>query len=175
MSYAKSSTACAGRVRAGAAWRVLPHDLPPWTIVYPQTQRWIRAGVFEAMNHDLRRLLRRWEDRDGDPSAAIIDSRTRQATPTSGWRAGLDGAKRRKGSRVPLLVDTLGHLLALHATAAQEDEREQSEAWCAAAQAATEASLELGSAAQGDTGPRAAAHGIKLEIVKLAEPKKGFV
>lgn len=166
-------------VRAGAAWRLLPHDLPPWTIVYQQTQRWIRAGVFEAMNHDLRRLLRHFEARNENPTAAIIDSRTLQSTPTSGWRAGYDGAKRRKGSRVHLLVDTIGHLLTLHATAANEDERAQVSALCAAAQAATQESLELVYADQGYTGPRAAeaaaAHGIELEIVKLAEAKKGFV
>jgi transposase len=45
-------------VRAGAAWRLLPHDLPPWSVVYQQTQRWIRAEVFTAMNHDLRQILR---------------------------------------------------------------------------------------------------------------------
>ena len=45
-------------VLAGAPWRMMPHDLPPWAIVYQQTQRWIKAGVFEAMVHDLRILLR---------------------------------------------------------------------------------------------------------------------
>lgn len=166
-------------VRAGAAWRLLPHDLPPWPVVYQQTQRWIRAGVFEAMNHDLRRLLRWHADRDENPTAAIIDSRTLQSTPTSGARAGFDGAKRRKGSRVHLLVDTLGHLLALHATAANEDERAQVAALCAAAQAATDDALEIVYADQGYTGPRAAVaaveHGIELELVKYPEAKQGFV
>lgn len=162
-------------VRAGAAWRLLPHDLPPWPVVYQQTQRWIRADVFEAMNHDLRRLLREYEGRAENPTAAIIDSRTLQSTPTSGWRVGFDGAKRRNGSSVHLLVDTLGHLLDLHATAANEDERDQVAALCAAAQAEMEESLELVYADQGHTGPRAAAHGIELEIVKLAEPRQGFV
>src|SRR5919202_3274908 len=45
-------------VRAGAPWRLLPNDLPPWHTVYRQTQRWIEAGVFEALVDDLRRLLR---------------------------------------------------------------------------------------------------------------------
>ena len=102
-----------------------------------------------------------------------------QATPTSGWRAGFDGAKRRNGSRVHLLVDTLGHLLALHVTAANEEERLQVSPLCAAAQAKTDNSRELVYADQGYTGPRAVAaaadHGIELEIVKLAEAKKGFV
>ena len=45
-------------VRGGISWRMVPNDLPPWEIVYQQTQRWIAAGVFEAMVHDLRELLR---------------------------------------------------------------------------------------------------------------------
>lgn len=45
-------------VRSGAEWRLLPHDLPPWHTVYQQTQRWLAAGVFEAIAQDLRRLLR---------------------------------------------------------------------------------------------------------------------
>ncbi len=45
-------------VRAGAPWRLMPNDLPPWEAVYQQTQRWLRAGVFEAIVHDLRELLR---------------------------------------------------------------------------------------------------------------------
>ena len=35
-------------VRAGAAWRLMPHDLPPWYTVYQQSHRWLKAGVFEA-------------------------------------------------------------------------------------------------------------------------------
>ena len=45
-------------VRTGAAWRMMPHDLPPWDTVYQQTQRWLKAGVFEAMVDDLRVVLR---------------------------------------------------------------------------------------------------------------------
>ena len=46
------------RCRAGAPWRMMPNDLAPWPIVYQQTQRWIKAGVFEAMVEDLRMILR---------------------------------------------------------------------------------------------------------------------
>ena len=85
-------------VRAGAPWRMLPHDyFPPWEAVYQQTQRWIDAGVFEAMVHDLRELLRLAQGRAPDPSAAVLDSRTLRSTPESGHRAGYDGAKRKKG------------------------------------------------------------------------------
>lgn len=50
-------------VRAGAPWRLMPNDLPPWEIVYQQTHRWINAGVFEAIVHDLREILRLAEGR----------------------------------------------------------------------------------------------------------------
>ena len=55
--------------------------------------------------------------RSAQPTAAIFDSRTLQSTPESGHRAGYDGDKRRKGSKMHLAVDTLGHLLALRVTA----------------------------------------------------------
>src|SRR6266536_663349 len=112
-------------VRTGAQWRMMPHDLPPWAAVYQQTQRWLKAGVFEAIVDDLRAILRLAQGRNEEPSAAIFDSRTLQSSPESGHRAGYDGAKRRKGSKVHLAVDTLGHLLALHVTPANEQDRAQ--------------------------------------------------
>src|SRR5690606_10852408 len=66
-------------VRCGTPWRMMPNDLPPWEVVYQQTQRWIAAGVFEAMVHDLRELLRMAQGRHPDPTAAIVDSRTLQS------------------------------------------------------------------------------------------------
>ena len=107
-------------VKTGNQWRFMPHDLPPWQAVYQQTQRWIRAGVFEIIVEDLRSLLREFAGRHAKPTAMILDSRTIQSTPESGGRAGYDGAKRRKGSKVHAAVDTLGHLLALHVTSADE-------------------------------------------------------
>src|SRR5205807_3415970 len=112
-------------VRTGAQWRMMPHDLPPWAAVYQQTQRWLKAGVFEAIVEDLRTVLRLAEGRNEEPSAAIFDSRTLQSSPESGHRAGYDGAKRRKGSKVHLAVDILWHLLALHVTPANEQDRAQ--------------------------------------------------
>src|SRR5690348_13377225 len=84
-------------VRTGAQWRMMPHDLPPWAAVYQQTQRWLKAEVFETMAADLRIVLRLAQGRKAQPSAAILDSRTLQASPESGHRAGYDGAKRRRG------------------------------------------------------------------------------
>lgn len=74
--------------RTGAAWRMLPHDFPPWAAVYQQTQRWLQAQVFEAIVEDLRVVLRVAQGRAGQPSAAILESRTFQASPESGHRAG---------------------------------------------------------------------------------------
>lgn len=103
-------------VRAGAAWRMLSHDLPPWQAVYQQTRRWLAAGVFEAMAHDLWMLLREAAERMPQPRAAILDSRTVRSTPTSG--TGWDGHKRTRGRKMHAAVDTLGHLFALVVTPA---------------------------------------------------------
>ncbi len=166
-------------VRAGAPWRMLPNDLPPWEAVYQQTQRWLQAGVFEAMVNDLRQLLRVAAGRKEQPSGAIFDSRTLQSSPESGARAGYDGAKRRKGSKVHVAVDTLGQLLALCVTPASEQDRAQVAALAAQVQTVTGQSVEVAFVDQGYTGeqPEAAAaeQGIRLEVVKLPEAKKGFV
>ena len=74
--------------RTGASWRMLPHDFPPWTAVYQQTQRWLKAEVFEAIVEDLRVVLRVAQGRAEQPSAVILDSRTLQSSPESGHRAG---------------------------------------------------------------------------------------
>jgi len=144
-------------VRAGASWRMLPHDLPPWPIVYQQTQRWLAAGVFDALVADLRRVLRLADGRAAEPTAAILDSRTLQSTPESGGRAGYDGAKRRKGSKVHLAVDTLGQFLALHVTPASAQDRAQVAALAVAVQEATGEHVELAYVDQGYTGDRPAA------------------
>jgi transposase len=166
-------------VRAGAPWRLLPHDFPPWPAVYQQTQRWIAAGCFAAMIEDLRLLLRLGQGRNPQPSAAVFDAQTLQSTPESGARAGYDGHKRKRGSKVHAAVDTLGHLLTLHVTPANAQDREQVAQLTAAVQAATGNHVELAFVDQGYSGERAAeaaeAHGITLEVVKLEEAKRGFV
>jgi hypothetical protein len=79
---------------------------PPWHTVYQQVQRWIAAGVLEAMVQDLRTLLRLATGRAEQPSAAIFDGWTLKSTPESGQRAGYDGHKRQKGSKIHMAVDT---------------------------------------------------------------------
>ncbi len=166
-------------VRSGAQWRMLPNDLPPWHTVYQQTQRWMQAGVFEALVHDLRMLLREIADRAPQPRAAVVDARTLQSSPESGARAGYDGHKRRKGSKTHIAVDTLGHLLAVLVTPADEQERAQVAALAALVQEATGETVEVAFVDQGYTGTQAAddaaAQGIRLEVVKLPTAKRGFV
>jgi transposase len=165
--------------RGGEAWRMIPHDFPPWPVVYQQTQRWFKAGVFETMVHDLRAILRLLEGREPDPTAAVIDSRTLQSSPESGSRCGYDGAKRRKGSKVHAAVDTLGHLLALRVTSADQQDRDQVDILAEEIQEATGQNVQVAFVDQGYTGedPKADAkqHGIDLMVVKLPEAKRGFV
>ena len=139
----------------------------------------LKAGVFEAIVNDLRVLLRLAQGRNEQPSASIFDSRTLQSRPESGHRAGYDGAKRRKGSKVHLAVDTLGNLLALHITSADEQDRAQVGELAAAVQEVTGYHVELAFVDQGYTGdePAQAAQeqGIRLEVIKLPQAKRGFV
>ena len=166
-------------VRTGVQWRFLPHDFPPWNAVYQQARRWTDANAFEDAAHDLRIVHRLLQDRHENPTAAIDDGRTLQSVPESGGRAGYDGAKKKHGSKVHAAVDTLGDLLALTVTAGNAQERAQVADLSAAVQAATDGSVELVWADQGDAGDTpaddAAGHGIALTIVKHAEAKKGFV
>ena len=166
-------------VRAGCPWRMIPNDLPPWYTVHQQAQRWIKAGCFEAMAHDLRQMLRMLAGKQEQPSAVILDGRTMQSTPESGSRAGYDGYKRRKGSKVHVAVDTLGHLLALKVTPASEQERAQVGDLLKDVQEVTGGHVEVAFVDQGYTGDepagQAARQGVRLIVVKLEEAKRGFV
>jgi transposase len=166
-------------IRYGIAWRAMPNDLPPWHAVHQQAHRWLAAGCFEALAHDLRAVLRLSAGRKEEPTAAIIDSRTLRSTPESGTRAGYDGAKRKRGSKVHLAVDTMGHLLTLHVTPADVGDRQAVARLAADIQDATGETVTLAYVDQGYTGQAvaeaAAAEGITLEVVKLPEAKRGFV
>ena len=166
-------------VRSGASWRMMPHDFPPWYTIYQQTQRWFKAGCFEAMAHDLRMLLRMAADREPAPSATVMDSRTLQSTPESGSRAGYDGAKKRKGSKVHMAVDTLGYLLTLHVTPANEQDREQVAEITSAVQEVTGGTVDVAFVDQGYTGDSAQEQaqdfGMELVVVKHTEAKRGFI
>ena len=171
-------------IRSGCPWRMLPNDLPPndlppWAAVYQQAQRWLAAECFEHLAHDLRAVLRMAAGRQAEPTAAVLDSRTLRSTPESGQRAGYDGHKRKKGSKLHMAVDTLGHLIALHVTPASVDDRTQVGRLAEAVQATTGDSVDLAYVDQGYIGERPAKaaekQGIKLEVVKLPDAKRGFV
>jgi transposase len=157
---------------------MMPNDLPPWPVVYQQTQGWLAAGVFQTLVDDLRAVMRTANGRSEQPIVAIFDSRTLESTPESGARAGYDGAKRRKGSKVHLAVDTPGHLLALHVTAANEQDRAQVDELARQVQEATGESVEIAYVDQEYTGESASeaaeAHGIELEVITLPEARRGF-
>jgi transposase len=158
---------------------MIPNDLAPWSIVFQQSQRWIAAGCFEALADDLRQLLRLLAPRSAEPSAVLLEGRTLQSTPASGARAGYDGDKRKKGSKGQIAVETLGHLLAVKVTAANEQERAQVATLVGEVQAITGGKVEVACADQGSTGEepaaQAAGRGVRLVVVQLAEAKRGFV
>jgi Transposase DDE domain len=111
----------------------------------------------------------------------ILDSKTLQSTPESGGQASYDGHKRRKGSKLHAAVDSFGHLLALHVTPADAQDRAQVEVLAAAVQEATGEIVEVAYVGQGYTGTElaaaaaAAAQGIRLEVVQLSAAKRDFV
>jgi transposase len=117
--------AAVGMIRTGSPWRYMPHGLPPWQAVYQLdiavAQSWSVRRDGPRLAHTLLRLS---EGRAPSPTATILDSRTLRSTPESGSRGGYDGAKRKKGSKVHAAVDTLGNLLALRISPANEQERE---------------------------------------------------
>lgn len=170
--------------RTGAEWRLLPHDFPRWEAVYQQTRRWLAAGVFEAMVHDVRLLLRVAAGRSGQPSAAILDSRTLQSTPESGARAGYDGHKRRKGAKREgpcrgRRSTRWAFCWRCTSPPADAQDRAQVDQLSAAVQEVTGETVAVAYVDQGYTGQEPAdaaqAHGIRLEVVKLPEAKHGFV
>lgn len=165
--------------RSGSPWRYLPGDFPPWEMVYQQTQRWIKASVFEAIVHDVRVIIRKTQGRNEQPTAVVLDGRTLKSTPESGARAGFDGHKKTKGSKVHMAVDTLGNLLSLLVTPANEQERAQVAELTKNVQEITGDNVQIAYVDQGYTGeePAHAAeqNGIKLFVVKLEEAKRGFV
>jgi len=110
-------------VRAGCAWRLLPRDFGPWKTVYHYFWLWSKAGYWQVMHDVLRGAVRAEAGKRSEPTAAILDSQTVRSADQAGER-GYDAAKKTKGIKRHILVDTLGLLLGVFVTKADVPERQ---------------------------------------------------
>ncbi len=110
-------------VRSGNAWRMLPHDFPPWQTVYYYFRLWRCSGIWENINSALRTELRRASGRNPEPSAAVLDSQSVKTTETPGVR-GYDAGKKVNGRKRHIIVDTMGLLLIVLVHAANIQDRD---------------------------------------------------
>lgn len=110
-------------VRAGCAWRLLPRDFGPWKTVNHYFRLWTRQGRWQIIHDLLRGEVRVAVGKRRQPTAAILDSQTVRSADQAGER-GYDGAKKTKGIKRHILVDTLGLVLAVRVTGAEVPERQ---------------------------------------------------
>jgi transposase len=163
--------------RTGIAWEYLPHDFPPYKTVYDYYAKWEKDGTTEAIHDELRRKVRTAAGRSEQPSAAILDAqsiRTSANVPESSQ--GIDAAKKIKGRKRHIAIDTLGLLLVLLVTAASVQDttggRDVIDELAARHPAVTKTWVDSGY--QRSVTERGAAHGIDVEVVRKDPGQKGF-
>jgi putative transposase len=160
-------------LRSGCAWRMLPREFPPWPTVYARFRRWRVSGTLHHAHAALRAFVRVAEGRAADARAAVIDSQSAKTTGVGGPARGYDGAKRLKGRKRHLLVDTTGLVLLACVHAADLHDRDGGRMLVETTQPGELARLELVWADQGYTGAFARwleeRLGWRLQIVRHPE------
>ena len=168
------------QVRAGGAWRLLPKDFGPWETIYGYFSNWRRLGRWQVIHDLLRGEVRVQAGKRVEPTAAILDSQTVRSADQAGER-GYDAAKKTKGIKRHILVDTLGLLLAVCVTPADVPEREGARGFLGKALDCFRW-LRCLFADQGYNGPDFAAWvashrktgTLRLEVVARPEAQRGF-